>query len=134
MLKADAMSHWQGLPADVNPLESMEAIPYKAKGSRYGACGVRVDGSPAFVDAVLGRLKGLLDGENQVTRLELSRQAVKPTNGVTGKAYANRAGGGAEVCYIRLHVRGAEGAVASSVFDRHLDGATERFARAQGLE
>lgn len=27
------------------PLEHMRPIPYKAEGSRYGACGIRIDGT-----------------------------------------------------------------------------------------
>ena len=111
MKKAEAITHWRELPEDVNPLETMLPIPYKATGSKYGACGVRIDGTPEFIDAVLGRLKSLLAGENMRTRLELARHEVGPVeiNGEV-KAFENRAGGNAEVCYIRLHVRGTWGA------------------------
>jgi len=106
----------------------MEPIPYKESGSKYGTCGIRIDGNSAFVDAVLSNLKTLLDGENHVTRLELSRRPVD-----SGFKALPNAGPGAEVCYVRLHVRGREGAMASGFFDKHLDGATERFAKAAGL-
>jgi len=106
----------------------MEPIPYKATGSRYGACGIRIDGNPKFIDAVLSLLKPLIDGENHVTRLELARSEVKPTeiNG-TKKTFGNSVNN-AECCYIRLHQRGNEGAMSSVIFNRHLHGATERFA------
>ena len=125
--KESTLNHWKELtPAD--PLKYMEPIPYKATGSRYGACGIRIDGNPQFIDAVLSLLKPLIDGENHVTRLELARSEVKQ-NTVNGKvkSFDNRADN-AECCYIRLHMRGNEGAMASMVFDRHLRGATERFA------
>lgn len=130
MRKADAMKRWRESPADVAILEHFEPIQPKTRGSRYGCCGIRIDGSPAFVDAVLSRLRELLDGENHVTRLELSRNPVKAQPGF--KAGQN-AGDGAECCYIRLHVRGAEGSHVSAAFDRHLDGATERYAGAIGV-
>ena len=74
MTKKEALNHWRSLPAALNPMEHMEAIPYKTRGSRYGACGVRIDGSPEFVDAVLSCLKSMLAGESVHTRLELARR------------------------------------------------------------
>ena len=105
MRKAEALAHWRNLQEGQDPLPVMRAIPYRAEGSSYGACGVRIDGNPAFVDAVLSCLKGLLAGENTVTRLELSRQPVDG-NGF-GKTFG-KADADAEVCYIRLHERGRE--------------------------
>ena len=133
MKKDEALAKWAGLTPGQDPLEHMTPIEYKASGSRYGACGVRIDGSPQFIDAVLSCLKRLLDGENHVTRLELARHEVLPTeiNGVT-KHFENSARN-AEVCYVRLHMRGREGSMASAFFDKHLNGATERFAQAQRL-
>jgi hypothetical protein len=99
--KRRTLEHWQDLPEMADPLPVMRPVPYKARGSRYGACGIRIDGTPEFIDAVLSRLKPLLAGESGSTRLELSRHPVK--NGF--KALPNAAQG-AECCYIRLHVRG----------------------------
>lgn len=108
MDKKEAMEHWKSLEPNQNPLEHMQVIPYKSGGSKYGTCGIRVDGSPEFIDAVLSNLKPLLDGEGDETRLELARREVTPTE-VKGqvKGYANRVRE-AEVCYIRLHERGHE--------------------------
>ena len=108
-------------------LKHMTPIAYKASGSTYGACGIRIDGNPAFVDAVLSHLKPILAGENHVTRLALARNPVDGSH--FGKAFSNAASG-AEVCYIRLHMRGGEGAIASGIFDRHLDKATAEFEQA----
>ena len=105
MTKSEAMAHWRELAPNQNPLPCMDAIPYKSVGSSYGACGVRVDGNAAFVDAVLSCLKQLLEGENVNTRLELSRQVVDGKG--LGKSF-QKAGEGAEVCYIRLHERGRQ--------------------------
>jgi len=130
MKKSETLARWQGLPPNQDPLEHMTPIPYKSEGSRYGACGVRIDGNPRFVDAVLSCLKPLLDGENQVTRLELARNPVTPTLEINGQQkHFQNADDSAEVCYVRLHVRGMEGAMAAVVFDRHLAPATARFAQ-----
>lgn len=130
MKKEETLKRWKSLEAGQDPLPKMAPIPYKTSGSRYGCCGIRIDGSPEFVDAVLSNLKSLLDGENCVTRLELSRSKVKRQAGY--KAGQN-ADSDAEVCYVRLHERGREGAMVSG-FDSRLRKSTERFANALGLE
>lgn len=122
--KESTLAAWVCL-TPINPLKHMTPVPYKATGSRYGACGVRIDGNPAFIDAVLSHLKDLLPGENGITRLELSRSAVQPTG---GRVFAN-ADTKAEVCYIRLHMRGGE-AQHFSRYDRRLVAASERYAEA----
>jgi hypothetical protein len=121
--KADNLKHWGSLPAGQDPLPHMTPIPYKAQGSRYGACGIRIDGTPAFIDAVLSNLKTLIDGENNLTRLDLARTVVDGSK--LGKAFHNAAEE-AEVCYVRLHERGQEGKHASIFFDKHLHEATAR--------
>ena len=109
-----ALMHWQSLQleAQPEPLAVMDPIPAKASGSTYGACGVRIDGSPEFVDSVLARLKCFLPGENGVTRLGFSRSKVKPKE-IAGKTkgFENSASG-AECVYIRLHQRGVEAQMA----------------------
>lgn len=106
--KAYELSKWKSLQPNQNPYPHMSAIPYKAEGSTYGACGVRIDGSPEFIDAVLSCIKGLIDGENDETRLTLARSQVKGVT-IKGKTKAfNNTARQAEVCYIRLHERGDE--------------------------
>lgn len=128
MRKEQTLAHWKALPPAQNPLQYMTPIPYKAKGSRYGACGVRIDGSPEFVDAVLSCLKALIDGENCITRLELARSKVDGST--LGKAFEN-ATNNAEVCYIRLHQRGSEGAHMAA-YDKSLHAATFKTAELWG--
>lgn len=123
MKKSETLKAWQSLPDNLPILPHFRPIPYKATGSKYGACGIRIDGNPAFVDAVLSRLKDLIDGENHVTRLGLARNTVDGAG--LGKSFSNQETG-AECCYIRLHERGHEGKIASSIFDKHLAGATKR--------
>ena len=128
MKKAEALNHWKSIPENMPVLPHMERIPYKTKGSTYGACGIRIDGNPAFIDAVMSRLKDLIDGENHLTRLNLARNQVQTKLEINGKTkqFENTADH-AEVCYIRLHERGSEGKRASAFFDRELDNATFNF-------
>ena len=86
-------------------MEHMRPLAYKSTGSTYGACGIRIDGNPAFVDAVLSRLQDMMQGENGETRLGLARNTVDGKG--LGKDFQNKEQG-AEVCYIRLHERGNE--------------------------
>lgn len=128
--KDKTLAHWKNLKR-TNPLPSMTPIPYKATGSRYGACGIRIDGNPAFIDAVLSQLTDLIPGENSVTRLELSRSVV---NGSTlGKKFGNT-DLDAEVCYIRLHVRGGESQMMLSRYDPKMQAASLQYAEALGVE
>lgn len=105
MRKKEALNHWRSLdPTVSDPMRHFEPIPYGSEGSSYGACGIRIDGSPEFIDAVLSKLQSLLAAEGRNTRLELTRQPLKPRPGrPCHKAVPN-----AEVCYIRRHVRGSE--------------------------
>ena len=129
MRKQDTLKHWRSLEPGGDPLAVMRPIPCKTVGSRYGCDGIRIDGSPAFIDAVLSCLKSIIPGENNVTRLELARNTVTRKPGY--KAGMN-AGQGAEVCYVRLHRRTAEGSAASAFFDRDLHAQTEAYAAAIG--
>ena len=124
--KAESLKHWANLDPGQHALKAMTPIAYKATGSSYGDCGIRIDGNPAFIDAVLSNLKTLLDGENHITRLELARSPVAGKHPMSGKEFG-KADADAEVCYVRLHERGREGQIASAFFDKHLDAATERM-------
>lgn len=85
-------------------LKHMTPVPYGATGSRYGTCGIRIDGNKEFIDAVLSNVKELLEGESDSTRLDIARTTVKPTD---RKGFDNREVD-AEVCYIRLCQRGGK--------------------------
>jgi hypothetical protein len=105
MIKEELLKHWAKLRPNQNPLPLMEAMSYKKKGSSFGCSGIRIDGSPQFIDAVLSNLKPLLEGEGIATRLVASRMSVKHSEGY--KAGEN-ADDDSEVCYIRLQQRGRE--------------------------
>lgn len=107
-----ALMEWQRIPENQDVLSQMPVLPPKQAGSQYGSGGIRVEGPPEFVDAVLSRLKDLLDGENGRTRLGFSRSKVRPKTiqGQT-KGFENAAID-AECVYIRLHERGIESQMA----------------------
>lgn len=117
--KEKALIHWKSLDEGQDILPHMEAIPYKSKGSTYGACGIRIDGNPEFIDAVLSRLKDLTQGEGISTRLGLSRNQVDGKG--LDKSFDNKADH-AEVVYIRLHERGGEG----QMYQAYIAGAKKR--------
>ena len=108
MNKAQTLAHWRNLPegAPLNP----DSIPYKQSGSTYGADGIRVEGSPEFIDAVLGRLKPLLDCENSHTRLGLSYGVIEAREGKTSNYV------GQSVCYVKVHQRGGEAQIMRSLY------------------
>jgi hypothetical protein len=123
--KESTLAHWQSLPEGLPILPHMSVLPYKSKGSTYGACGIRIDGNPEFIDAVLSRLKDLMQGEAVETRLGLSRTEVDGSN--LGKSFDNREAR-AEVVYIRLHERGNEGKILQS----YMNAAANRNRAAKG--
>lgn len=111
MEKKEALRRWHNLEADQPILPHFTPIAADARGSTFGACGIRISGNPEFIDAVLSRLKDLLAAEAGSTRLNLSRQPVKPVsikNGesVTDKQWRN-ADTDAETCYIQIRERTA---------------------------
>ena len=127
--KADVLKQWRELPENLPILPHMRPVPYKAEGSRYGSCGIRIDGNPQFVSAVLSRLKDLLAGENTVTRLGLSRAPA-----VTGFKPSPNALPDAECCYIRLCERGGQSSHAMAIFaTAEEQSATRDYAAALGV-
>lgn len=132
--KEAALTDWQVLPEEGNPFSAMIPMPADAKGSSYGACGVRIDGTPEFIDLVLGRLKGFWDGENRITQLHLTRQPVKPTEiGGQERTYDNAAPA-AEVCYRRLHARPRLMRPTREFLRREDSDPTIRYCRLKGID
>ena len=111
MEKKDAIRRWQNLTPDQEILPHFTPIAADAKGSTFGACGIRISGNPEFIDAVLSRLKDLLAAEAGSTRLNLSRQPVKPVTINSGDSVVdkkwNNADTDAETCYIQIRERTA---------------------------
>lgn len=112
MEKKDALRRWQNLEADLPIIPHFTPIAADAKGSTFGACGIRISGNPEFIDAVLSRLKDLIDLEAGSTRLTLSRQPVKTVAINSGDSVVekkwNNADTNAETCYIQVRERTAK--------------------------
>ena len=110
MRKAQALKHWESLPDQ--PIRKPDPIPYKHSGTTYGADGVRIEGSPEFVDSVLAQLKPLLNGENCSTRIALVYQTIEPREGKPNPYVGNT------VCYVKTHERGGQAQMMNAVFGR----------------
>jgi hypothetical protein len=96
--KAQILEHWEGLPENL-PLEPRE-VPYKHEGSTYDEDGIRITGSQKFIDAVMSRLKPLLQFENTETRLQVVyKQSTDRKSGLPMSSYN---------AYIQVHERGDE--------------------------
>lgn len=109
--KAEEIIKWRNLPENLPIMEHFTPIPANAKGSTFGACGIRISGSPQFIDAVLSRIKDVLSAEAGSTRLTFSRQKVKTVaiqegDKVMEKQWHN-AVEEAETCYIQVRERSA---------------------------
>ena len=112
MEKKVALRRWQNLTPDQPIIPHFTPIAADARGSTFGACGIRISGNPEFIDAVLSRLKDLLSFEAGSTRLSLSRQPVKTVaiakgDSVVEKQWRN-ADTDAETCYIQVRERTAK--------------------------
>lgn len=112
MEKKEALIRWQSLEPDQAILPHFTPIAADARGSTFGACGIRISGNPEFIDAVLSRLKDLLAAEAGATRLNLSRQPVKPVSITSGDSVVDKkwknADTDAETCYIQIRERTAK--------------------------
>ena len=98
MRKKEIMQHWGALEPN-QPLHPCP-VQYKHEGSTYHCDGVRITGSRAWIDAVLSRLKDLLEFENTQTRLQLSYQEATDKEA--------RLPMGTYYCYVQIHQRGGE--------------------------
>lgn len=107
MEKKEALRRWQNLTPDQPILPHFTPIPADARGSTYGACGIRISGNPEFIDAVLSRLKDLIAAEAGSTRLTLNRSQVKPTTVNDQTKQWKNADTDAETCYIQIRERTA---------------------------
>ena len=108
MEKKEALRRWQELTPDQPILPHFTPIASDARGSTYGACGIRISGNPEFIDAVLSRLKDLIAAEAGSTRLTLNRAKVKPTTVNDQTKQWKNADTDAETCYIQIRERTAK--------------------------
>ena len=88
--KQDIVKMWENLKP--SPI-LMTPIPEHHQGSRLHQDGLRITGTPQFISSVLGRLKDILQYENNPsTRLDLEYRQVTNKDGVVDK--------GGFLCYV----------------------------------
>ena len=107
MKKAEFLRHWAGLEA--NAAIPVSPIEYKHEGSTYGEDSIRITGTTAFVDGVLGRLKDMLRHEANTTRLQVVYKDAADKDGNIIK--------GSVVCYIQVHTRGPEAQILNTRYN-----------------
>ena len=107
LLKAEFLEHWGKMKR--RRKMTPKPVPYKHTGTTFDRDGIRITGSRKFVDQgakrtrrrqVLSNLTGLLDFENDETRLGVSYS--QSTDKETGRPLD------AWQCYIKVHERGDE--------------------------
>lgn len=89
--KDDVMKMWQNLrPTPI----MMKPVPQNQKGSRFHHDGLRITGSPSFINSVLSRVKEIMAYENSPSvRLDVEYREVKAGSGGSEAGY---------VCYIHV--------------------------------
>lgn len=74
--KKETLQMWRSLP-NFMPLK-MNPVSETHKGSRFGEDGLRITGSPAFIQSVLSRLKDLMEEDKrQGIRLDIEYRAIQ---------------------------------------------------------
>lgn len=82
--KEQILAYWQNLRPDTPILA--KPIDYLHKGSTYDEDGLRITGSPQFINAVLGRLKEFLNFESPTTKLNVAyRETQSPSKMAMGQ-------------------------------------------------
>ena len=106
MKKAEFIKHWKMI--EPNQPVKPTPIAYKHKGSTFDEDGIRILGSPEFIDSVLSRLKDVLEYENGRTRLSISH--AEATDRHTGRPL------GSYKVYVQVHERGSQAVAMNSIF------------------
>ena len=106
MKKGDFLQHWNLI--EPNQKLNIRPIAYKHKGSTFDEDGIRILGTPEFIDAVLSRIKDLIDYENGSTRLSISHS--EATDKETGRPL------GSYEAYIQVHQRGQQAQAINAMF------------------
>ena len=98
MKKDQMLTHWRGL--DPNQKLKPAPVPYKHTGTTYAQDGLRITGSPQWIDAVLSRLQDLLEFENGQTRLQVVYKESRDRETGADLESSN--------CYVQVHERGGQ--------------------------
>ena len=120
MKKNQILEYWKGI-GDNQPLRPC-SVPYQHEGSTYAEDGIRITGRLEWIEAVLSRMKDLLQYENSDTRLQLVLQQSKDRE--TGRPLDGYN------CYVQVHERGGQAQMMNAYVDAIREG---RKARASVL-
>lgn len=83
--KADVLRFWKGLSPNL-PIK-MEAVDNKHTGTRFRSDGIRITGSPEFINSVISRLKDMAFLENDNQRVDVEYRQVDPKPNELEKKY-----------------------------------------------
>lgn len=111
LTKSEILQRWKTQP-ETDPrelLEAFEPVPAGKKGSRFGECGIRVDGTLRHIFAVIGRLKPYILLDNTETRLELGIMPIKERTKTGENTVSFGEFTGRYSCYIRFSERTENG-------------------------
>ena len=112
--KDDFIAYWKSL---TERALKMSPIAYKHKGSTYDEDSIRITGNRDFIDAVLFRIKDLIQYENSNTRLSVNyQQTIDRESKVPVDSWN---------CYIQVHQRGDE----AKMMNAFIDGIKSRSKR-----
>jgi len=73
--KGEIIQLWQSMKPNM-PL-MMEPVPESHKGTRFNHDGIRITGSPQFINSVMSRLKDLMQFEKDQIRLDVEYRQVE---------------------------------------------------------
>lgn len=79
--KADVLQFWKNLRPNM-PIQ-MEPVPETHEGTRFRSDGLRITGSPAFINSVLSRVKDIIQMESDTVRLDVEYREIENQEGDT---------------------------------------------------
>lgn len=90
--KSEVLQFWQNLKSDL-PIH-MRPVSEEHRGTRFRKDGIRITGTPTFINSIICRLKDLLPYEGQEHRLDVEYRQVEnktdePTNDANFVFYAH---------------------------------------------
>lgn len=77
------LQHWAKLPPNLQI--KVEPISSVHRGTRYRSDGIRLTGSPQFINAVLSRIKDIMAYENPETQVEVEFEQISSAKGFDPK-------------------------------------------------
>lgn len=83
--KADVLSFWKNLKPNL-PVK-MEAVAPNHTGTRFRSDGLRITGSPEFINSIISRLKDMIYLENERQRVDVEYRQAEPKPGDLEKKY-----------------------------------------------